>query len=187
MISPANLELCFISVQPAQTLRARSGAKRGAGGGAENEHECALGCLPLTRAAAASAASTDDGWLDAPEERNLLRFVFLNPAARSFICRWEERARRIAAEFRADSSPHFDEPELHSLIAALRQDSEDFARFWDEQAVLGREGGERTFNHPRDGFLRFEQVTFEVANHADLKMTILIRQPGDHPKGNAKA
>jgi transcriptional regulator with XRE-family HTH domain len=115
------------------------------------------------------------GWLDAPEERNLLRFVFLNPAARSFICRWEERARRIAAEFRADSSPHFDEPGLRSLIAALRQDNEDFARFWDEQAVLGREGGERTFNHPVDGFLRYEQVTFNVANQPDLKLTMLVR------------
>jgi transcriptional regulator with XRE-family HTH domain len=115
------------------------------------------------------------GWLDKPEERNLLRFVFLNPAARSFICRWEERARRLVAEFRAASSAHFDEPALRTLVAALRQESQDFARFWDEQAVLGREGGERTFNHPLDGFLRYEQVTFNVANYPDLKLTMLVQ------------
>jgi hypothetical protein len=34
------------------------------------------------------------GWLDDPE-RNLLRFIFLAPAARSLICGWEERARRV--------------------------------------------------------------------------------------------
>jgi hypothetical protein len=41
--------------------------------------------------------------------------------------------------------------------------------------VLGREGGERTFNHPLDGFLRYEQVTFNVANHPDLKLTMLVQ------------
>jgi transcriptional regulator with XRE-family HTH domain len=114
------------------------------------------------------------GWLDKPREYNLLRFVFLNPAARSFICHWEERARRLVAEFRAASSAHLDEPLLRAFIATLRRESQDFARFWDEQVVLGREGGERTFNHPLDGFLRYEQVTFNVANHPDLRLTMLI-------------
>ena len=27
---------------------------------------------------------------------------------------------------------------------------------------------------PRDGFLRFEQVGFNVASHPDLKLTILV-------------
>jgi transcriptional regulator with XRE-family HTH domain len=115
------------------------------------------------------------GWLDTPDERNLLRFVFLNPAARSLICHWEERARRLVAEFRAASSAHFDEPAQRALVASLQQESRDFARFWDEQAVLGREGGERTFNHPLDGFLRYEQVTFNVANQPDLKLTMLVQ------------
>ncbi len=43
------------------------------------------------------------GWLDAPGEHryNLLRFIFLTPSARTLICDWEPRARRVAAEFRA--------------------------------------------------------------------------------------
>jgi hypothetical protein len=41
--------------------------------------------------------------------------------------------------------------------------------------VLGREGGERTFDHPVKGFLRYEQVTFALAGHPDLKLTILIQ------------
>ena len=49
--------------------------------------------------------------------------------------------------------------------------------------MLGREGGERTFNHPIDGFLRYEQVTFNLAGHADLKLTMLLRS-GEVP-GNA--
>jgi transcriptional regulator with XRE-family HTH domain len=44
--------------------------------------------------------------------------------------------------------------------------------------ILGREGGERTFRHPTDGFLRYEQATFNLANQPDLKLTVLVRAPG---------
>ncbi len=114
------------------------------------------------------------GWLDMPGEHNLLRFTFVHPAAHALICDWEARAQRLAAEFRAASSEHLDDPNLRDLVTALRRDSEKFGQFWDQHGVLGRQGGERTFNHPRDGFLRYEQVTFEVANQPDLKMTVLI-------------
>jgi transcriptional regulator with XRE-family HTH domain len=127
------------------------------------------------------------GWLDAPGEHNLLHFTFAHPAAHSLICDWEVRARRLAAEFRAASSGHLDDPKLRGFVASLRQESEKFGQFWDQHGVLGREGGERTFNHARDGFLRYEQVTFEVANHPDLKMTILIRLSGAHHADNSGA
>jgi transcriptional regulator with XRE-family HTH domain len=118
------------------------------------------------------------GWLDQPGDRNLLRFIFTEPTARALICGWEERARRVAAEFRAASSAHLDDPSLSKLIDDLRRQSRDFARFWDQHGVLGREGGERTFNHPADGFLRYEQVTFNLAIEPDLKLTMLIERAG---------
>ncbi|HEX5452490.1 MAG TPA: XRE family transcriptional regulator, partial [Stellaceae bacterium] len=67
--------------------------------------------------------------------------------------------------------------ELAGLIEELRGDSGDFARLWEQHGVLGREGGERTFDHPADGFLRFEQVTFDLAGHPDIKLTILVPTP----------
>ena len=114
------------------------------------------------------------GWLDRPDERNLLRFVFLAPAARALIADWEPRARRVAAEFRAACSAHLHDPALRQLIDGLHRDSADFARFWDEHGVLAREGGERTFHHPRDGFLRYEQVTFALADRGDYRLTLLV-------------
>ncbi len=135
----------------------------------------------------APAARLFAGWLDAPDEHNLLRFTFTHPAARSLICDWEVRAQRLAAEFRAASSGHLNDPKLREFVAALRRDSEEFAQFWDQHGVLGREGGERTFNHPRDGFLRYEQVTFEAAGHHDLKMTILIPTPGSGAAKKSRA
>jgi transcriptional regulator with XRE-family HTH domain len=122
------------------------------------------------------------GWLDqrgnGDGERNLLRFIFLAPAARSLICDWEGRARRVVAEFRAHCAAHLDDPALRVLIDELRRLSREFAQMWEQHGVLGREGGERTFAHPQDGFLRFAQVTFELAGHSDVKLTILVPAPG---------
>ncbi len=115
------------------------------------------------------------GWLDEREgDRNLLRYIVLEPAARALICDYEVRARRVVAVFRADVSSHLDDPALRQLVDGLRRQSPDFARHWDAHGVLGREGGERTFNHPRDGFLRFEQITFDVASQPDVKLTVLV-------------
>ncbi|HUC18347.1 MAG TPA: helix-turn-helix transcriptional regulator [Acetobacteraceae bacterium] len=118
------------------------------------------------------------GWLDQGGERNLLRFIFLAPAARALIPDWEARARRVAAEFRAASSAHLEDPALLRLVAGLRQQSHTFARFWDEHGVLAREGGARMFRHPRLGFLRYEQVSFTLAGHPELKLTMLVRLLG---------
>jgi transcriptional regulator with XRE-family HTH domain len=121
------------------------------------------------------------GWLDRGDgrdgNRNLLKFIFLVPAARTLICNWEQRARRVVAEFRAHCGAHLDDNALQGVIDTLRRDSAEFAEMWDRHGVLGREGGERTFNHPADGFLRYEQVSFDLAGHADVKLTILVRAP----------
>ncbi len=114
------------------------------------------------------------GWLDQPGERSLLRFIFLEPAASQLICDFDERARRVAAEFRAGVGIHLADPRLRSLIEDLRRGSSLFDRLWNEHAVLGREGGLRTFRHPRDGFLSFEQLSFNVAAQPELKLTMLV-------------
>jgi transcriptional regulator with XRE-family HTH domain len=117
------------------------------------------------------------GWLDGSHERNLLRFLFLRSEARKLICDWEERAHRIAAEFRAATTPHVDDPALLRLVDELHRESADFARFWDAQAVLQREGGERRFNHPRSGFLRYRQVSLTITGWPDFRLTMLLPEP----------
>ncbi|MBV8744526.1 MAG: helix-turn-helix domain-containing protein [Xanthobacteraceae bacterium] len=123
------------------------------------------------------------GWLTPAGERNLLRFIFLEPTARSLISDYEERAHRVVAEFRADVSTHLDDASIRSLVDELRSESKLFARLWGEHSVLGREGGARTFNHPTRGHLRYEQVTFNVASRPDLKLVMLIQQKAQAGSG----
>lgn len=49
-----------------------------------------------------------------------------------------------------------------------------------EGRVIERQtlGGAHTFEHPPDGFLRCEPVTFTLANRPDLKLTPLLKSAG---------
>jgi hypothetical protein len=42
---------------------------------------------------------------------------------------------------------------------------------------MAREGGERAFEHPQRGALRYRQLTFHPAEHAGLKLVMLIPLP----------
>jgi transcriptional regulator with XRE-family HTH domain len=121
-----------------------------------------------------SAARLFVGWLDGDGDRNLLRYIFVSPAARTLIRDWEVRARRALAEFRAETSTLLHLPEIDSLVADLIRTSPLFASAWQEHAVLGREGGERGFDHPQGGRLGFEQVSLAVTGRPDLKLVMLV-------------
>jgi transcriptional regulator with XRE-family HTH domain len=125
------------------------------------------------RGANAPARHLLSQWLDGPEP-NLLRYVFLDPSARELICDWDERARRLAAEFRADTAPRTNDKELAALIDDLCRASSRFAEFWADHGVLARGGGTREFNHPLDGKLRYQQITLIPAGLAGYKLVMLV-------------
>lgn len=129
--------------------------------------------LWTARAWNSAAAHLFAPWLGGGEPC-LLAFVFRNPAARDFIVDWEGRARRLIAEFRADTAPAPDDPALAALVAGLRADSPDFARLWEDHAVATRDGGARGFRHPDDGLLAYDQVTLVPAAHPDHKIVMLL-------------
>ena len=117
-------------------------------------------------------------WLGGAEP-NLLRFMFLDPRSRDFISDWPDRARRLLAEFRADTANLAADPEVQALIGEIGEASADFRRMWDSQAVLAREGGERRFHHPADGELVYEQLTLIRPGHPDHKLVMLLPSQTD--------
>lgn len=118
-----------------------------------------------------------DGWPDRSERPNLLRYIFLDPAAQSLVVDWEQRARRVVAEFRADAGAHADEPDVREVLDELQSGSQVFAHWWTRQAVVEREGGLREFNHPGRGLLAYRQITFRMAIRPDCKLVMLV--PGE--------
>lgn len=169
-----------------ELTRRRDPAPRGADAAAEAAPPELAAVLHATAAAAylldplwcarawnAAAGRLFAPWFDSGEAC-LLRFVFLDPAARGFIWDWEDRARRLLAEFRADTARDPEDAGMRALVAALQSESPAFARFWREQAVLAREGGARKFVHPADGELEYQQVTLVPAAHPGWKVVFLL-------------
>ncbi|PWC81986.1 DNA-binding protein [Azospirillum sp. TSH100] len=119
------------------------------------------------------------GWLGSGGgERNLLRYVFLDPAARHFIQDWENRARRLLAEFRAETARHPEDSAAQALVAGLRRESPLFTRMWDDHGVLEREGGLRHFEHPLDGSLTLEQLTLRPNSRSAYALVMLLDPEG---------
>jgi len=110
------------------------------------------------------------GWLDGAHDRNLMRYLFLAPAAARLLADWEERARRIVGEFRADFSRGLRNPAMGALIRELSERSPVFAALWQKQEVLSRDGGERRFLRPARRFL---QNTFILTSQSDIKLVTL--------------
>lgn len=128
------------------------------------------------------AAALFAGWLDSrPKEaeppRNLLRYVFLDPQARSLIVDWDKRASRIVAEFRADCRTRLEEPALVRLIDELAQSSPAFARYWKQHHVMERQGGRRDFNHPKRGLIACQQLTLYPVDREHVKLVLLKPEP----------
>lgn len=114
------------------------------------------------------------GWLGEGLQRNLLRYTFTAPSAQALLPDWEQRARRLLAEFRADCAKMLNDAALHNLVQQLSEESKLFAYEWEAQTVLAREGGLRTFVHPVDGPLSYAQHTFSPAERPDYKLVVLV-------------
>lgn len=117
-----------------------------------------------------------DGWPDRDPQPNLLRYIFLDDAARQLVVDWETRAQRVIAEFRADVAAYADDAPVQALVGELTASSPMFAQGWTRRAVVEREGGLRVFNHPVHGVLRFQQFTFRLAIRPDCKLVMLPRE-----------
>jgi len=98
---------------------------------------------------------------------------------------WQARARRVLAEFRADSSRHLEDGALQALVEDLRRRSALFRQCWSEHAVVDRAGGERIFDHPREGRLRYEQISFALANRPDFKLVMLVAEEARRQKSKS--
>lgn len=116
-------------------------------------------------------------WLGGQQERNLLRYVFLDPSAPRFIVDWAERSRRLVAEYRADTAGNESDPVRRELLQTLAAASPAFAAAWRSQQVLAREGGLRLFATAGGECSRYEQYTLRPAQDASLKLTVLVPQP----------
>ena len=112
-------------------------------------------------------------------ERNLLWVLFADPSTRELIVDWDIHARQALAEFRSATTAVRHDPAMIELVEMLRQESEEFDRWWPEHDVSGFETRLRRFNHPTAGVLTFEYQQLTPAEWPSLRVVAQLPIPGD--------
>ena len=128
--------------------------------------------LAWNRAALEVIADFDD-----PENRNLARHYFLDPAARQFYADWETVAHDAVALLHRASAEYADDAELAALVNDLRAASPDFDRSWTTQNVQNRAHCLKHLNHPTAGRLTFTLESLQLP--ADPDQYVLTYTPAD--------
>jgi transcriptional regulator with XRE-family HTH domain len=101
-------------------------------------------------------------------ERNIARWLFLDPAARVVYPQWNEVAAPVVATLRANLNPHSPDPELERLVNELSLASADFAQFWDDYRLYKHGHGRKQFFHEAVGTMTLNYETLDVPGHEGL-------------------
>jgi transcriptional regulator with XRE-family HTH domain len=121
---------------------------------------------------AATSMLMDYGSLP-PEQRNILRFIFLDPRARATQYDWESVARFVLGAFRVDAARAGAVAEVEPLVEELCRLSPDFKAMWRDNDVRGPHGeAVKHIRHPVLGPLAFEYSAFAVDGRTDLTMVV---------------
>ena len=108
-----------------------------------------------------------------PEQRNILRFIFLDPRARAAQYDWESVARFVLGAFRVDAARAGAAEEVEPLVEELCRLSPEFEAMWRDNDVQGPHGeAVKHIRHPVLGPLAFEYSAFSVDGRPDLSLVV---------------
>jgi transcriptional regulator with XRE-family HTH domain len=121
---------------------------------------------------AATVLLTDYGSLP-PEQRNILRLIFLDPRSRAAQYDWESVARYVLGTFRLDTARAGAAAAVEPLVAELCRLSPEFEAMWRANDVPGPHGeAVKHIRHPLIGPLAFEYSAFAIDGRPDLSLVI---------------
>jgi transcriptional regulator with XRE-family HTH domain len=121
---------------------------------------------------AAAILLTDYGEVP-PENRNILRTLFLDPRSREVQYDWESVARYVLGAFRVDVARAGAAGEVKAFVDELCLLSPEFKTMWREHEVNSHHGdGVKRIRHPVFGPLTFEYSAFAVDGRPDLSMIV---------------
>ena len=120
---------------------------------------------------AATVMLVDYGSLP-PEQRNILRFIFLDPGVRAAQYDWESVARLVLGAFRVDAARAGAAAQVQPLVDELCRLSPEFKAMWRDNDVRSHGEGLKHIRHPVLGPIAFEYSAFAVDGRPDLSMVV---------------
>jgi transcriptional regulator with XRE-family HTH domain len=110
-----------------------------------------------------------------PAQRNILRFIFLDPRVRAAQNDWESVARYVLGAFRADAARAGAAAEIAPLVEELSELSPEFRAMWRDHDIPSQSEAVKHIRHPLLGPIAFEYSAFAVDGRPDL--TMVVYQP----------
>jgi len=107
-----------------------------------------------------------------PQQRNILRFIFLDPRVRAAQYDWQSVARFVVAAFRVDAARAGAAAQVQPLVDELCRLSPEFAAMWRDNDVRTHGEGVKQIRHPLLGLIAFEYSAFAVDGRPDLSMVV---------------
>jgi transcriptional regulator with XRE-family HTH domain len=108
-----------------------------------------------------------------PDQRNMLRFIFLDPQMKGAHYDWESVARFVVSAFRVDAARAGAAEEVRPLVDELSAKSPDFKAMWNAGDVMPTHGeAVKHIRHPALGEIAFEYSAFAVDGRPDLSLLV---------------
>jgi len=107
-----------------------------------------------------------------PEQRNMLRFLFLDPRARAVHYDWDSVARLVLGAFRLESARAGAAADVEPLVEELSRRSPEFKAMWRDNDVQSHGERVKHMRHPLFGQISFEYSAFAVDGRTDLSLLV---------------
>jgi transcriptional regulator with XRE-family HTH domain len=109
--------------------------------------------------------------------KNLLRWIFVAPAARDFYVDWDLVTDIVVCEFREVAGTDLGDPRLCAMIDELSAHSPRFAELW-ARADVGYRPGPIDIRHPQVGDLHLHRTRLRVPHSNGQHILIYHAEPG---------
>ncbi|MER5802129.1 helix-turn-helix transcriptional regulator [Streptomyces mirabilis] len=120
------------------------------------------------------------------QERNLVRYLFLHPAARVLTGDWDNQARDCVANLQTLAGTDPGAPDLARLVDELVPQSSEFARLWERYDVKAHSCGRKTFHHSEVGDLTVAHQSMQLEGTPGHRVLMFFAEPGT-PEHDATA
>jgi hypothetical protein len=126
-----------------------------------------MGATPVEETKSPPRRATHGQDARAPGDRNMVWWMFTDPAARKVYVDWEQEASDMLARFRAAAARRLDDPDFTDLIERLHQASPEVRSWWPRYEVAPVGGGTKHLHHPALGDVAFQHAVLQVADHPE--------------------
>ncbi|MDP4508323.1 helix-turn-helix transcriptional regulator [Nonomuraea turcica] len=115
-----------------------------------------------------------------PEDRNVIRWVFMSPDIADYLNDEEKGrfARASVADLRAALGRYPDDRRLRALVAEMLALSPEFAELWSRHEVEIRREQRKRITHPLVGVIDMICQVMPVPDRDDLRLVLYTTEPG---------